>query len=70
MMALVKPGGAVALHEADWGGHLLDPPLPACERLLKAFDAYATANGIDLYIGRRVPRILRDAGFVDIQITL
>jgi ubiquinone/menaquinone biosynthesis C-methylase UbiE len=68
MMALVKPGGAVALHEADWGGHLMDPPLPACERLLKAFDAYATANGIDLYIGRRVPRILRAAGLVDVQV--
>jgi SAM-dependent methyltransferase len=67
MMALVKPGGTVALHEADWGGHLMDPPLPACERLVRAFNEYATANGIDLYIGRRLPRILRDAGLVDIQ---
>jgi SAM-dependent methyltransferase len=67
MVALVRPGGAVVLHEADWGGHLLDPPLPAFDRLRKAFDDYATANGIDLYVGRRVPRMLRVAGLVDVQ---
>ena len=29
MVALVRPGGVVALHEAYWGGHACDPLLPA-----------------------------------------
>jgi hypothetical protein len=30
--------------------------------------AYAVKNGIDLAVGMRVPRMLRDAGLVDIQV--
>jgi len=33
MVALVKPGGVVALHEADWIAHVCDPPIPAWDRL-------------------------------------
>ncbi|HLW69430.1 MAG TPA: hypothetical protein VKS22_02290 [Candidatus Binataceae bacterium] len=68
MVALVKPGGAVALHEADLAGHITDPPLLAFDRLRKVLEAYAAANGIDLYIGRPVPRILRAAGLMDVQV--
>lgn len=68
MVALVRPGGMVALHEADWGAHVCDPPLPAWDRLTQVLDAYSRANGIDLFIGRRVPRMLRAAGLKDIRI--
>jgi 2-polyprenyl-3-methyl-5-hydroxy-6-metoxy-1,4-benzoquinol methylase len=68
MAALAKPGGTVALHEADWGAHLCDPPLPAWDRLMKVLDAYAVANGIDLYVGRRLARMLRAEGLVDVQV--
>jgi len=31
-------------------------------------EAYATANGIDLFVGRRVPRMLTTAGLEDVQV--
>jgi ubiquinone/menaquinone biosynthesis C-methylase UbiE len=67
MVALVRPGGVVALHEADYGAHLCDPPLPAWSQLIQALETYAQRNGIDLFIGRRIPRMLRDAGLVKVQ---
>jgi SAM-dependent methyltransferase len=67
MVALVRPSGMVALHEADYVSLLCDPPHPAWSRLMQALETYAEMNGIDLFIGRRVPRMLRNAGLVEVQ---
>jgi ubiquinone/menaquinone biosynthesis C-methylase UbiE len=67
-VALVRPGGAVAFHEADWGAHLCDPPLDAWTRLTEVLHSYSSSNGIDLFVGRRVPRLLRQAGLVNVQV--
>ncbi len=67
MVALVRPGGVVALHEADWVAHVCDPPLPAWDRLKRALEAYSEANGIDLFVGRRIARMLRAAGLVEVR---
>jgi SAM-dependent methyltransferase len=67
MVALVRPGGMVALHEADYVSHLCDAPHPAWSRLMQALETYAQENGIDLFIGRRVPRLLREAGLMEVQ---
>jgi len=68
MAALVTPGGVVALHEADWIAHVCDPPLPAWDRLRQVLDNYAEAKGMDLYVGRRIPRLLRNAGLIEVQV--
>ena len=68
MAALVRPGGVVALHEADWSAHVCDPPLPAWDRLKQALVSYSEAKGIDLFIGRRIARTLRNAGLVDVRV--
>lgn len=68
MAALVRSGGVVALHEADWDAHVCDPPLPAWDRLKNALISYSEAHGIDLYIGRRIARMLRNAGLMDVQV--
>jgi len=68
MAALVRSGGVGALHEADWSAHVCDPPLPAWDRLKQALVSYSEAKGIDLYIGRRIARMLRNAGLVDIRV--
>ena len=65
-VAIAKPGGVVAYHEAVWPT-TFDPPLDAWDRLYSIFHAYADGNGIDLFIGRRVPRLLRTHGLVDVQ---
>ena len=68
MVALVRPGGVAAFHEAHWAGQVCDPPLPAWDSLFEALSTYAVKNGIDLAVGKRVPRMLREAGLVDIQV--
>jgi ubiquinone/menaquinone biosynthesis C-methylase UbiE len=68
MVALVRSGGVVALHEADWSVHVCDPPLPAWDRLKQALVSYSEVKGIDLYIARRIPRMLRNAGLADVQV--
>jgi SAM-dependent methyltransferase len=67
LVDLVRPGGVVALHEADYVAHVCDPPLPAWSRLMQALQTYAQMTGTDLFLGRRIPRMLRNAGLVDIQ---
>jgi SAM-dependent methyltransferase len=64
MVALVKTGGFVALHEVDWGFRVCDPPLAAFDRLVGLFVDYSKANGIDPFVGRRVPRMLRASGLL------
>jgi hypothetical protein len=67
-VALAKPGGWVAFHEADWVCHLCDPPHAAWTALVDLFVTYSERNGIDPYIGRKLPRLLRAAGIGDIAI--
>lgn len=64
---LTRPGGTVACHEADALTRICDPPLYAWTRLMDLLRQYAESNGIDLFVGRRLPKLLRDAGLIDIQ---
>jgi SAM-dependent methyltransferase len=68
MVRLVRPGGVIALHEADSTTQRYDPPLPAQTRLLQILNTYAEINGIDRAIAPKVPRMLREAGVVDIRV--
>jgi len=68
MVALTRPGGMVASYEADYGPHFCDPPSPAWDRLFEVLQAYSRATGIDLFVGRKTHRMLRDAGIVDVQV--
>lgn len=69
MVALARPGGIVASHEADWGAAFCDPPSPAWDRLLEIFKSYSRNSGIDLFVGRRTHQMFRTAGLGDIQVT-
>jgi SAM-dependent methyltransferase len=68
MVALARPGGVVASHEADWGAFACDPPSAAYDRMVETFEQYSRSNGIDLFIGRKIPRMLRAAGLTDIHV--
>jgi SAM-dependent methyltransferase len=68
MVRLARPGGMVASHEADYLPHLCDPPLRAWDRLFHIYRDYSSANGIDLFIGRRTHRLFREAGLVNIEV--
>jgi len=66
--ALVRPGGWVAFHEADYVSHVCDPPSNAWTRLVELLQTFSAMNGIDPLIGRKLPRLLRDAGLTDIRV--
>jgi SAM-dependent methyltransferase len=68
LVTLVKPGGLVACHEADYVSSCCQPPHPAWERLMAVFAEVARGKGIDLFIGRRLPGLLRAAGLVDVSV--
>ncbi len=67
-VALVRPGGWVALHEADWIGMVCDPPSDAFTTFSELWAAYSGKHGIDPFIGRKAPRLLREAGLVEIGV--
>jgi SAM-dependent methyltransferase len=67
-VALVKAGGIVAFHEADWIAHVCDPPLAAWDRAIEVIDSYSRSAGIDLFIGRKLARLLREAGIGQVEV--
>lgn len=67
-VALVRPGGWVAFHEADYVSHLCDPSIEAWTSIVNLLVEYSEKNGIDPFVGRRLPALLRNTGLIDIQI--
>jgi ubiquinone/menaquinone biosynthesis C-methylase UbiE len=68
MIALARPGGVVASHEADWGTFLCYPPSPAWDRVLEALETYSRNHGIDLFVGRKTHQMFRAAGLTDMHV--
>jgi hypothetical protein len=68
MTRLAKPGGVVAVQEPDASAWNCDPPHPAFEILRTAvLDAYRR-TGKDFNIGRRIARMLCDAGLQNVRV--
>lgn len=68
MVRLTHPGGYVALQDIDKLSWICEPAHPAWDRLMSAFRTARAAAGLDEFIGRRLPGMLRAAGIVDIGI--
>ena len=68
MVRLVRPGGRVASVEPDGGGSVCYPPHPAWDRLSLIYWSSWQSDGADLFIGRRLPELFRQAGLVDIGV--
>ncbi len=67
LVALVRPGGTVAVQEVDWISWQCQPPHPAWERLRNLMWRWWDLHGLDPYLGRRLPAMLRDAGLDDVR---
>jgi SAM-dependent methyltransferase len=67
MVALVRPGGLVALEDVDLVSWLCYPPHPAWDDLLELFQTLWREAGLDLFIGRRLPELLRAASLVEVE---
>jgi len=68
MIALTRPGGVVASHEADYVAHRCEPSHPSWDRLFTVYEAYSRDNGVDLFIGRRMYNLFHAAGLVDVRV--
>jgi ubiquinone/menaquinone biosynthesis C-methylase UbiE len=68
MTRLARPGGWVASLEPDTEHALCYPPHPAFDRLRDIFTVAFRRNGADPWIGRRVPRLFRQAGLEQVEV--
>ena len=64
---VLRPGGIAAIRSPDWGGFLVGPETPGLEDAIRGYEELQTANGGDIHIGRKLPRLLRNAGFATIK---
>jgi SAM-dependent methyltransferase len=70
MRRAVRPGGRVAAQENDISLSRLDPPCPRFESVWSAFARHQQQLGGDPFIGRRLFRIFRSAGFEDVELSV
>jgi SAM-dependent methyltransferase len=68
MVRLAKPGGRVASQEPDAEYSLCYPSIPAWDRLHELFRAGFSRSGADLFIGRRLTEVYRNAGLEEIEV--
>jgi hypothetical protein len=68
MVRVDRPGGWVALQEVDWITWACEPAHAAWDELLAALTASWQAAGLDPFIDRRLPALLRDAGMGDVGV--
>jgi len=56
---VLKPNGLVALRSPDWGGFIVAPETSGLQIAIKRYTDIQTANGGDIYAGRKFPSLLR-----------
>jgi SAM-dependent methyltransferase len=64
---VTRPGGIVAVRDADYAGMHWWPPEPRLARWLELYEAAARANGGEPDAGRRVRSWALAAGFTDVR---
>ncbi len=60
-------GGLVALRSPDWGGFIVAPETEGLPSAIQRYKEIQTANGGDVYVGRKFPGLLREAGFTSLS---
>lgn len=68
MVRITRPGGVVAAQEPDSAAWVCDPAHPAFERLRDELVAAYASAGKDFNIGRRLGRLLRQAGLTGVEV--
>jgi SAM-dependent methyltransferase len=68
MVRIARPGGVVALQEPDSSAWVCDPPHPAWDLLRAELVEAYRSSGKSFDMGRRIARLLRDAGLADVAV--
>lgn len=69
MRRVCRPGGVVAVRDADYAAMTWYPQLPALDRWLEVYRAVARHNGAEPDAGRRLTSWVLDAGFTVLTCT-
>lgn len=69
-MEALAPGGNIIVEDIDMGGYFCDPPSPAFERSRELYVEAGLRRGADPFIGRRLWRLLHEAGLDNVQSAL
>jgi len=70
MRRYIRPGGVIIIEDVDFRGHFAEPDCPALRRYVELYTKSVQGRGADPNIGPRLPALLRDAGFADVQMKL
>lgn len=63
---ILKPGGVIGVRDANADGHLFLNASEAMDQSLEPVLAWQRSRGMDIFAGRRVASLLREAGFHDV----
>lgn len=66
----IRPGGMIIVEDIDFRGHFSEPDCPALRRFVELYTRSVHSRGADPNIGPRLPGLLRDVGFDDVQMML
>jgi SAM-dependent methyltransferase len=66
----LAPGGLLIVEDIDYGSQFCDPPCPAFDRHRDLYMATAEGRGADPTIGRKLARLLEEAGFSGVGLSL
>ena len=66
---VLKPGGLLAVRDSDYGAFFWSPPDPRLDRWLQLYHHVTQRNGAQADAGRWLLSWVRQAGFVDIEVT-
>jgi ubiquinone/menaquinone biosynthesis C-methylase UbiE len=69
MRRVAKPGGIVAVRDADFHGMSWYPPLPELDEWMDLYQQIARRNGAEPDAGRRLVSWAQSAGFTDVAPT-
>lgn len=65
-----RVGGVAVVEDIDFRGHFSEPECPALQRYVQWYTSSVQRRGADANIGPRLPGLLREAGFQDVQMRL
>jgi SAM-dependent methyltransferase len=66
----MKPGGRIGIEDIDFTGHFTYPSSTAFDRYHELYCTVVRRNGGDPDIGPRLPALVRECGFDDVQVSI
>ena len=67
---VLRPGGSLAVEDVDFHGHFCHPDSHAFERYVELYARTGIQNGVDPYIGPRLPELLEGGGFKEVKLNV